>query len=228
MWKCVRTSLRADVTFSTQTNPSTETLCWLLTDWPCEWDRAGGESTQNANHLVATDWITPLFMQNSPERPAVGICQGRRSCRSFIRGHNGGLSAASHHLTPGLRCQYNDSQSSGRTKASFQPQARFLAAGRVVVVFEEPGQGRHNLEKMLRLAQRTWFNLRAAEQKEVWSACWELPASLHADGDIRWTFSRASHQQWAEVWWLNNTPTCFYRHLSYHLISKFIKGIFRC
>lgn len=106
MWKCVRTSLRADVTFSTQTNPSTETLCWLLTDWPCEWDRAGGESTQNANHLVATDWITPLFMQNSPERPAVGICQGRRSCHSFIRGHNGGLSAASHHLTPGLPVQW--------------------------------------------------------------------------------------------------------------------------
>lgn len=199
MWKCVRTSLRADVTFSTQTNPTTEALCWLLTDSPCEWDRAGGESTQNANHLVAADWIPPLFMQNSPERPTVGICQGRRSCRSFIRSHNGGLSAASHHLTPGLRCQYNDSQSSGRTKASFQPKARFLAAGRVVLVFEELGQGRDNLEKMLRVAQRTWFNLWAAGQKEVWRARCELTASLHADGDFRWTFSRASHQKHKEL-----------------------------
>lgn len=83
--KSVQTSLKADVTFSSQTNPTAERFCWLLTDSPREWDRAGGESTQNANHLVAADWITPLFMHNSPERPAVGICQGRRSCRSFIR-----------------------------------------------------------------------------------------------------------------------------------------------
>lgn len=83
--KSVKTSLKADVTFSSQTNRTTERFCWLLTLSPCEWDRAAGESTQNANHHVATDWITPLFMQNSPERPTVGICQGRRSCRSFIR-----------------------------------------------------------------------------------------------------------------------------------------------
>lgn len=44
---------------------------------------AGAESNRSA--VVAADWITPLFMQNSPERPTVGICQGRRSCRSFIR-----------------------------------------------------------------------------------------------------------------------------------------------
>lgn len=39
--------------------------------------------------------------------------------------------------------------------AAFQPKARFLAAGRVVLVFEELGQGRRNLEKMLWVAQKT-------------------------------------------------------------------------
>lgn len=39
--------------------------------------------------------------------------------------------------------------------ASFQPEARLLAAGRVVSVFEELGQGRDNLEKMLRVTQQT-------------------------------------------------------------------------
>lgn len=53
-----------------------------------------------------------------------------------------------HHIIwlPGLRCRDNDSQS---TMASFQAEARLLAAGHVVLVFEEPGQGRDNLEEML-------------------------------------------------------------------------------
>lgn len=77
----VKTASKVDTTFPSPNKPDCK-LCRLLTDSPCEWDRAGGESTQNANHLVATDWITPLFMQNSPQCPTVGICC---SCRSFIR-----------------------------------------------------------------------------------------------------------------------------------------------
>lgn len=53
--KSVKTALNADVTFSSQTNPTTERLCRLLTNLPCERGRADGESTQNANRLVATD-----------------------------------------------------------------------------------------------------------------------------------------------------------------------------
>lgn len=83
--KSVKMAPNADVTFSSQTNSTTERFCRLLTTLPCEWGWADGESTQNANRLVATDWITPLFTQCSCGRPTVGICQGRRSCRSFIR-----------------------------------------------------------------------------------------------------------------------------------------------
>lgn len=149
MWNPSKCLQNADVTFSSQTNRTAESYSQIR---DVNGNRAGGESTENANRLVATDWITPLFMQNSPERPTVGICQGRRSCRSFIR-PTMELSLL-HHIIwlPGLCCQDNDSQS---TMASFQPEARLLAAGRVVLVFEELGQGRDNLEKMLWVTQQT-------------------------------------------------------------------------
>lgn len=99
------------------------------------------ESTQNANGLTATDWISPLFMQSRPQCPTAGVCC---SCRSFIRSTMEVVSATSHHLTPGLYCQYNGSQSTVQTIASFQLEARFQAAGRVFEELRQPGENALN------------------------------------------------------------------------------------
>lgn len=66
--------------------------------------------------------------------------------------YNGGLSATSHHLTPALvlpvTMTHNHLVKEGgvgwggtTTMTLFQAKARFLAAGRVVLMFEEPGAG---------------------------------------------------------------------------------------
>jgi len=64
---------------------------------------------------------------------------------------------------------------------AIQAKARFFTAGRVVLVFEELGQGRENLEKMLWAAQKTSFNLHAADgeaRERTWSTNYELPVSV--------------------------------------------------
>lgn len=92
--------------------------------------------------------------------------------------HNASLSAASHHLTPGLCCQYNDSWSSGK-QWLFTRKARFLTAGRVVLVFEELGQGWDNQEKRPPADKRLNLTCTLQSQKHKSKCEWSVMTFQH-------------------------------------------------
>ncbi len=127
----------------------------VLTDWPCEWDRAGGGSTQNANHLVTTDWITPLLPAKVPERPTVGICQGRRSCRSFIRATM--TVSLLHHIIwlPACAASTMTHNHLCGQWLLFNHRQAFSLLGVWFQCLKSWGQGWDNLEKMLWVTQKT-------------------------------------------------------------------------